>query len=202
MNNETIVHPKLHHYGMMTANVDAMLDWYRNVLGMTVNHRSAVPAAGRNRAPFAGMAFVSNDETNHRIVFFEKHEGPAAAGQSHQGPLQHVAFAYDTFDALLGAYARLKTLGILPVWAADHGVGIGIYYADPDQNIVELHVSNYSDETAATEHMKTSSATVTAIDPEKMLAARETGASPWQLHERAMTGEFAPANPRFPQARP
>ena len=33
------------------------------------------------------------------------------------------------------------------------------------------------------------------IDPEKMLAARKSGASPWELHERALAGEFAPAKP-------
>jgi len=28
-----------------------------------------------------------------------------------------------------------------------------------------------------------------------MLAARQAGASPWEVHERAFTGEFAPAKP-------
>ncbi len=37
--------------------------------------------------------------------------------------LQHVAFECATCDELLGTYARLKGLGITPVWAADHGVG-------------------------------------------------------------------------------
>jgi catechol-2,3-dioxygenase len=44
MNTEAIVHPKLLHYGLATGNMDAMSDWYRKVLGMTVNHRSKIPA--------------------------------------------------------------------------------------------------------------------------------------------------------------
>ncbi len=47
MNTEIAVHPKLQHYGLATANLDAMLDWYRKVLGMTINHRSAVPGGAR-----------------------------------------------------------------------------------------------------------------------------------------------------------
>ncbi len=41
MNTEYIVHPKLHHYGLTTPNLDAMIDWYRKVLGMTPNYRTA-----------------------------------------------------------------------------------------------------------------------------------------------------------------
>jgi hypothetical protein len=34
---------------------------------------------------------------------------------------------------------------------------------------------------------------------EKMIAARKAGATPWELHERAHTGEFAPAQPIDPR---
>ena len=30
------------------------------------------------------------------------------------------------------------------------------------------------------------------FDPDKMIVARKAGASPWELHERAVAGEFAP----------
>lgn len=33
------------------------------------------------------------------------------------------------------------------------------------------------------------------IDPEKLIAARKAGASPWDVHERAFAGEFLPAEP-------
>ncbi len=42
-----------------------------------------------------------------------------------------------------GTYARLKGLGIEPLWVVDHGVGTAIYYEDPDGNIVEINVNNY-----------------------------------------------------------
>jgi catechol-2,3-dioxygenase len=201
MNTEVIVRPNLHHYGLTTANMDAMIEWYRKALGMTVNHRGAVPAGRQDHAPFSGMAFISNDEADHRIVFFEVPGLVVDPDKARHPRLQHVAFEYQTFDDLLGTYLRLKGLGIMPVWATDHGLGTAFYYEDPDQNIVEINVNNYGNAWTATEHMKTSSPTLAPVDPEKMVAARKAGASPWELHERTVTGEFAPAKPSGPHTR-
>jgi len=75
MNTEIIIHPKLLHYGLVTGNLDAMIDWYRKVLGMTINHRSATPAGGQNGPPFSAMAFVSNDEFDHRFQIRDHQTG-------------------------------------------------------------------------------------------------------------------------------
>jgi catechol 2,3-dioxygenase len=200
MNTEITIHPKLHHYGLITANLDAMTDWYRKVLGMTINHRSVASTRAQHGPPFSAVAFMSNDEVNHRIVFFEMPGVAVDPEKQRHVRLQHVAFECATFDDLLGTYARLKGLGILPVWAADHGVGTAVYYEDPDQNIVELNVNNYGDDWTATEHIKTAPPKLAHVDPDKMLAARIPGASPWELHERAFAGEFVPTKLYEPRA--
>ena len=155
MNTQFIVHPKLQHYGLTTTNLDAMVDWYRKVLGMSIQHRAAVPAVARGRAPFSGAAFISNDEVHHRMVFFEVPGVVPDPDRARHPRMQHVAFEVQNFDELLGTYARLKGLGILPVWAADHGMATAFYYQDPDGNIVELNVNVYGSEWTATEHMRT-----------------------------------------------
>ena len=129
MNTEIAVHPKLLHYGLTTGNLNVMLDWYRKVLGMTVNHRSALPAEARSRAPFSAMAFISNDETDHRIVLFEVPGVGVDPDKGRHARMQHIAFACRTLDDLLGTFVRLKRLGILPLRAADHGLGTAFYYA-------------------------------------------------------------------------
>ncbi len=203
MNTEVRVHPKLQHYGLATANLDAMVDWYHKVLGTTVNHRSKVPAIARithQGPPFSGFAFISNDELDHRIVLFEIPRAvPDPDKRRHTG-LQHVAFECATLDDLLGTYVRLKGLGISPLWAADHGVGMSIYYEDPEQNVVEINFNNYGSPWTATEYLRTANPGMPAqIDPNKLIDARKMGASPWELHERAMAGEFAPAEPFDPR---
>ena len=200
MNTEIAVHPKLLHYGLTTANLNAMLDWYRKVLGMTVNHRSALPPEASSRAPFSAMAFLSNDEADHRIVLFEVPGVVTDPDRARHARLQHVAFACRTLDDLLGTFVRLKGQGIAPVHAADLGLGTAFYYADPDRNIVELSVNNYGDDWTATEHLRTAPPTMAFVDPEKMLAARKAGATPWDVHERAAAGEFTPNEPQDPRA--
>jgi catechol 2,3-dioxygenase-like lactoylglutathione lyase family enzyme len=196
MNTEFIVHPKLQHFGLTTANLDAMVDWYSKVLGMTINHRAKVPEIARGRAPFSAAAFISNDEVHHRMVFFEIPGLVADPERARHPRMQHVAFEYKNLDELLGSYVRIKGLGILPVWAAEHGMAVAFYYRDPDQNIVELNVNHYGNEWTATEHMKTASLfTRIYVDPDKMVEARKSGASPWELHERSMGGKLAPDKP-------
>ena len=42
------------------------------------------------------------------------------------------------------SFARLKDLGIEPEFCLNHGVATSFYYADPDQNLVELQVDNFT----------------------------------------------------------
>ena len=191
-NTEVIVHPRLQHYGLVTANMDVMAEWYHKVLGMTINHRSEVPAEVRKWSPFSASTFVSNDEMDHRLVFFEVKGVSKDAGKQKHTRMQHVAFESPTLDDLLGTYVRLKEQGIMPVWAADHGVGTSIYYEDPDGNNVEINVNNYSTMWNSTEHIKTISPKITPINPDKLVEAREKGATPWEIHQRAIAGEFSP----------
>jgi catechol 2,3-dioxygenase len=193
MNTKTTVHPKLQHYGLATGNLEAMLDWYRKVVGVTVNHRSAVPARAQGRAPFSAVAFTSNDEVNHRIVFFEVPGLAADPDKSRHTRVQHVAFEYQTLDDLLGTYARLKGLGIMPSFEVHEGFQLTFYYEDPDQNVVELNANVYGNDWTATEHMRSaeSMAQLLPVDPDKIIAARKAGASVWDAHERILTGEFA-----------
>jgi len=197
VNTETTVHPKLHHYGLITANLDPMVDWYRKALGMTVNHRSKIPTIARvthQGPPFSALAFISNDEMDHRIVFFEIPKASADPKRLQHTGLQHVAFECATVDDLLGTYVRLKNAGIPLRWAADHGPGISLYYQDPDRNVVEMFCYNFGSPWTATEYLREGEAGRPAqVDPDKLVEARKAGASPWDLHQRAQAGEFAPA---------
>jgi catechol 2,3-dioxygenase len=196
---DTIVHPRLQHVALATSSIDTMLDWYRKVLGMTVNNRRPGPVPGREREhhgpPFA-VAWISNDEVHQRIALFEIPGVTIDTEKRSHVHLHHFAFQYETLDDLLGTYLRLKDLGITPIRCIDEVVQISFYYNDPEQNSVELNVSNYGNEWTASEHMKNATNDThrsMMIDPDKLVAARESGASPWELHQRALAGDFTPA---------
>lgn len=195
MNTETIVHPRLQHIAISTSNLDRMLDWYYKVLGMTVNHRRPAAPPGTPGLPFS-VAWISNDEVHQRIALFEMptlQQDPEK--QKHVG-LHHFAFQLENLDDLLGTYERLKGLGIKPLVVVDEDVQISFYYNDPENNRVELNVNNYGNEWTATQRMKDASKPNRGeIDPEKLVAARKSGATHWDLHQRAVGGEFQPDQP-------
>lgn len=204
MNTKAIVHPRLHHLGLTTANLEQMIDWYRKVLGMTVVHRTGAAAGNQEGAPALDAAWVSNDEANHRLALVGLPGLSADADRSRHHRIQHFAFEYRTLDELLGTYARLKGLGILPVLCTDGGSQTAFYYEDPDRNSVELNVDNYGNCWTSGEHMRLSpdfakNPMGRYVDPDKLLDAHEAGASPWDLHERAWADEFAPSMPYDPR---
>lgn len=74
MNTSATTQPKLAHYGLATADLETMVSWYGQVLGMFVNHRSKIPWIARvthQGPPFLAFAFLSNDDMDHRLVLFE-----------------------------------------------------------------------------------------------------------------------------------
>src|SRR3984957_7880470 len=151
MNKLTIIHPRLQHLGMTTADTDATLNWYRTVLGMTLVHRTSSATGDQKSGPNLMAAWVSNDEANHRLAFVQLPGLIADPDRAHHQGLQHFAFEYRTIEDLRTS----------PHFAKNP---MGKY-----------------------------------VGPDKVIVAREAGASPWELHERAWTGEFAPATPYDPR---
>ncbi len=191
--------PTLHHFGLTTANLDAMLNWYGKVLGMVPNHQTSRPMG--TRGPLGvRVAWVSNDEANHRIAIVELRGLVDDSQRAHHRRLQHVAFEFRTVDDLLSTYARLKRLGIEPVLAADHGATTSFYYEDPDRNSVELLADNFGDWKKSSEYLRTSPEFAADpmgafVDPDAMIAARAAGATVEEVHRRAYAGEFPPSKP-------
>lgn len=196
MNTSATIHPKLQHIALATGNMDAMIDWYQKVLGMTINHRRAAKPDPSYKGPPFGAAWISNDETHQRIALFEFPGLPVDSEKRRHTHTHHFAFQFEMLEDLLGSYARLKALDIVPAFAVDEGVQISFYYDDPDMNSVELNVGNFRSEWTASDYMRSQDNGQRAeIDPDKLLLAFEAGGSPWDLHQRALAGEFPPAKP-------
>jgi catechol 2,3-dioxygenase len=195
MKSETRL-PTLHHFGLTTGNLEAMKDWYAEVLGMTPNHETSAPAATEG-LPSMRASWVTNDKANHRIAIMALPGLTEDQQRVRHHRVQHVAFELPTIDDLLATYVRLKSLGIEPVLTADHGASTAFYYEDPDRNSVELTVDNFGDWEKSSAYMRTSPQFAANpmgafVDPEKMLAARAAGMSIEELHQRAYAGEFPP----------
>lgn len=171
---------------------------------MNIIHKTASANPGNSNVPALKTTWMSNDQVNHRVAFVEVPGLKAEPERGRHPRIQHFAFEYDHLDDLLGTYVRLKKLDILPVLCTDAGLQTAFYYADPDGNIVEINVDNFGNPLTSSEYIKTSEDFAhnpmgTFVDPDKVVVARESGISHWQIHVRARKGEFAPEKPYDPR---
>src|ERR1700721_3306895 len=198
------IHPTLHHYGLTTANLQTMVEWYATVLGMTVVFQTSSPL-GKNASIQVSAAWVTNDDANHRIGLIAMPQLTQDAQKSSHVRLQHTAYEYDSLDQLLDTYIRLRDKEIKPSLSADHGPTTSMYYADPDGNSVELFADNFGDWEESGNFMRLSAEFATMplgkyFAQETMVEFRAAGATAGEIHRKATAGEWAPAllfDPRF-----
>jgi catechol 2,3-dioxygenase len=77
---------------------------------------------------------------------------------------------------------------------------MSFYYVDPDGNSVELQCDEFGDWSQSKAFMLdspefTANPIGVTVDPEALLAARDAGATPADIHRRAYAGEFSPDAP-------
>jgi len=181
----TRIRPRLPHLILITESIDDVLPWYRNVLGMTLVHRTDSVDGDQTDEQLLKAAWLTNDETDHRIVVLELPN--SAANSDHEDidevrPLrpQHFVFIYRHLDELLDTYTRLKDQGILPTLCTDGVEKTVLYYQDPDHNSVELKVDHPGDDRNSDERLRQPPAimeewTGRHISPDQLIFVREVG---------------------------
>jgi catechol 2,3-dioxygenase len=180
--------PVLHHVNLKTTRLQEMIDWYGVVIGTEVTHQ------------FEGGAWLTNDAANHRLALLAMPGVSEDPRKLEHAGLHHTAYEYPSMDELLDNYARLRGRGIVPHACLDHGMTMSFYYVDPDGNSVELQCDEFGDWSRSKAFML-ESAEFTAnpigvtVDPEALLAARDVGVTPADIHRRAYAGEFSPDAP-------
>ena len=128
--------PVLHHYGLVTANADALVDFYTKLIGGQINLQ-LLPGREHKQGPDK-VLFLGNDLAHHRLTIVELPvEANKEARQKYARP-QHVAWEYESIADLLHSYERLRDLSIMPVFCGHHGSHLYFFYKDPDDNLIEL----------------------------------------------------------------
>ncbi len=133
------------HVGIYVADLEAAIDWYTGVLGLTLTGRWAMPGGGE-------IVFLRFQENHHDIVLMPKPE--VAAGDPAGNRLQHIAMEMENRDEWLKALAALRAAGVKItagplVHGFEGGTGPGtlaggsgsrsFYFEDPDGNSLELY---------------------------------------------------------------
>ena len=176
IDTETPVTPaKFAHFVLRVRDIEKSLDWYQQVLGMSIVHDAG------------NLAFLTYDDEHHRLALAKT---PVETETVRGSPgLDHVAYTLATLGELLGTYGRLKALDIKPVWPINHGLTTSLYYADPDGNRVEFQVENFDTTEELNAFMRSSAFAENPIggefDPDRLLERYCNGDS---LHELRMQG--------------
>jgi catechol-2,3-dioxygenase len=180
--------PVFHHVNLKTNRLQKMIDWYETVVGGHVTFQRH------------DIAFITNDAANHRIALVSAQEYAEPEDRRAHIGMHHTAFEYPTLDELLLTWVRLNAGGITPAFCFNHGPTTSFYYRDPDGNHVELQTDNWDNSRqsgvfASTDPRFLEDPIGKPVDPAQLVRARQTGASPWELHVQSYAGEFAPQTP-------
>ena len=123
---------RLSHTTIAVEDLDAMLDFYGNVLGFEVTNRGTVPGGGE-------LAFVSQDPSEHHQMVFIT----GMPTGDHQFVLaDHLAFRTGSLDDLRAIGERLSEAGVEGVIPISHGNAWSLYFTDPEGNGLECFVDS------------------------------------------------------------
>src|SRR5213593_4799835 len=123
----------LDHVNIYVRNAERSHRWYTEILGLHTQDISRHPGTDRVR----GVFLACDPGHAHDIALFEVGED-ALGPQKKQVGLNHVAWRMASLDDLAEMYQRLKAKGV-PIHVSDHTVSIGVYFADPDGNGLEVY---------------------------------------------------------------
>lgn len=137
-----------HHIAFKTTNYENMVNFYKNLFGCEPLYQSDL------------ITFLAYDDEHHRIaiantsdvlknlnfiqkivmklkIFLNKNI-PSIEG------LDHISYRINPIEKWFDFYFKAKERGLSPLWTVNHGWISGIYYRDPDNNLVEVFFEHFS----------------------------------------------------------
>ena len=137
-----------HHIAFKTTNYENMVNFYKNLFGCEPLYQSDL------------ITFLAYDDEHHRIaiantsdvlnnlnfiqkivmklkIFLNKNI-PSIEG------LDHISYRINPIEKWFDFYFKAKERGLYPLWTVNHGWISGIYYRDPDNNLVEVFFEHFS----------------------------------------------------------
>ena len=119
---------QLGHVVMRVRELDRSVDFYTRIMGLTIMEKSP-----------SGTVFMSaNTEKSHELAI-------RAIGLDALGPdsslvgQAHMAWQMESFEDLQELYSRLQENNVRILRIGDHGISMGVYLLDPDDNEIEVY---------------------------------------------------------------
>jgi catechol 2,3-dioxygenase-like lactoylglutathione lyase family enzyme len=115
----------LGHVGISVTDIDKMVDFYTGVLGLSVTDGGG---------PDARVVFLSADPQR------EHHEFVLGVRPGHHSNAQQISFTVGSLDDLRDLYRAIRDHPDCRIErVVSHGIAIGCYFRDPEQNHIEVY---------------------------------------------------------------
>lgn len=119
------------HCGLFCSDVDATVDYYKNVLGFVVSDEGVASTGHR-------LFFMTQDpEIHHQLVLFDGKPKDLPFN-----PVNQLSFLMDSLDDLKSYYQRAVKRGVANIEQVDHGNAWSIYFKDIEGNPLEFYVDS------------------------------------------------------------
>ncbi len=145
----------IHHLAIMSADIKSQIEFFSDVLGCKLS-----ALFDMHGVPGGIHAFMHlDDDCYFSIVQLPAvkdipveigvtHSG-TGAGPSAAGTMQHLAFKVDTPDQLKAIRDRIRKKGVNVIGPIDHGMCQSIYFAGPENMVLEVATSESAIDQAA-----------------------------------------------------
>lgn len=111
----------LGHVGISVRDLDVMVDFYTRVLGLTAT----------DEIPGVGVFLSARPAEEHHEILLTRGEEPTNA--------QQISFPVATLDDLRELYHAVRDAGGTDFTITNHGIALGCYFRDPEQNRLEIY---------------------------------------------------------------
>jgi catechol 2,3-dioxygenase len=117
------------HIGIHTHDLDSMVSFYTELLGLEITDQGKLPVPGDPR-----IVFLSSDPTeHHQIALVEGRNDGGIQG----GILNQISFHAQNLDALRDMKTAAEERGVTKFLSISHGRGWSLYFPDPEGNSIE-----------------------------------------------------------------
>lgn len=120
--------PQLCHVGIYVYEIEGMIDFYRDVLGLTVTDRGI---GSSTKLPITFMS--SHPQQHHQFVLVQ--------GRAKDAPstINQLSFKVDTLSDLRSVAAKATARGA-KMRQTSHGNAWSVYFFDPENNQIEIYL--------------------------------------------------------------
>jgi len=122
------IHPQLSHCGVYARDIDKMVAFYTQTIGLVVSDRGISSRGGE-------LAFMTAAPGHH-------HQLVVASGRAPEGvsTVNQLSFKIADLDQLKETHRRVRDAGIAEIRQTSHGNALSIYFPDPEGNMVEIYM--------------------------------------------------------------